>query len=140
MRKEYQLLKDVNALTIQDSILNTTNIVNELKNQQEPLLHSEEKRFKSGLTEVMNLAITDLECKDNLEEKVNNTAEINALKSEVKKLRSQLQYSQVNTRYQPQQTNHQNQQNRFYNQNRPPCRNNFNRQYYCWTHGAGHSG
>ena len=82
-------------------MLNTTNIVNTLKHQQEKLLHSAKKRFKSGLSEVMNLAISDLDTKDYEMEKVNNTAEINALKLEVKKLYSQLQNSQANTRFQP---------------------------------------
>ena len=141
MRKEYQLLKDVNALTVQDSMLNATDIVNELKHQQESLLHSVEKRFKHNLTEVMNLAITDLEGKDEAQEKVNNTAEINALKLEVKKLYSQLQNSQGQQRYQSQSTynNNQNNFNRFQPQNRF-SRKNYSRQYYCWTHGAGHSG
>ena len=32
MREEYQMLKEVNTLSIQDSELHTTDIVNELKN------------------------------------------------------------------------------------------------------------
>ena len=135
MRKEYQLLRDVNALTIQDSMLHTTNIVNTLKHQQETLLHSAEKRFKNGLSEVMNLAISDLENKEYDNEKVNNTAEINALKLEVRKLHSQLQNAQAG---QFQSTQNYN-SNYYHNRNQPP-RRNFNRTFYCWTHGAGHSG
>ena len=63
-RQEYQQLKDVNALSIQESMLHTMDIVNELKHQQEDLLQSAEKRFKSGLAEVVNLAITDMEGKE----------------------------------------------------------------------------
>ena len=138
MRDEYQSLKDVNALSIQDSMLNTTDIVNTLKHKQENLLHSAEKRFKNGMTEVMNLAITDLENKDYDTQKVNNTAEINALKLEVQKLYSQLQNSQAASRFQPSYYN--NQQNKFHPHNQSQRRNNFPRQFYCWTHGACHSG
>ena len=96
MRKEYQILKDVNTLMIQESALNASDIVNALKMHQEHLLHSVEKRFKTGLTEVMNLAILDMEGKNKeedtvIKENINNTAEINALKLELKKLHSQLQ-------------------------------------------------
>ena len=55
------MLKDVNALSINESALNTTDLVDELKFQQEQLLANAEKRFKTDLTEVMNLAILDME-------------------------------------------------------------------------------
>ena len=143
MRTEYQSLKDVNAISIQESALNTNDIVYELQKQQEDLLHSAEKRFKSGLTEVMNLAIQDIEGKSSehtqVDEAINNAAEINALKLEVKKLYSQLRNAKE-TPY--------GYQNNFFDPNRnntfiPNTRGNnrkYTRQFYCWTHGAGHSG
>ena len=87
MRKEYQMLKDVNALTIQESVQNTTDILREFNHQQENLLETVEKRFKNGLTEVMNLAIMDLEkdkeSRENSQEQANNTAKINVMKQEI---------------------------------------------------------
>ena len=144
MRKEYKMLKDINALSIQDSALNTTDMMNELKEHQESLLLTAEKRFKTGLTEVMNMAILDLDGKANTKEEpteqANNTAEIDALKLEVKKLHSQLQ----NSKQRSNQTTFSEpyfDPNRARNNFNPRYRrNNTNRQYYCWTHGAGHSG
>ena len=147
MRQEYQTLKDVNALTIDESALNSTDIVQELKLHKEHLLNNAEQRFKTELTEVMNLAITDFELKNKsteskTEEAINNTAEINALKLEIKKLQSKLQNN--NSSYQNNSFNNFNGQNRNrYNNRWNNQRNNnrnFNRQFYCWTHGAGHSG
>ena len=138
LRSEYQMLKNVNALSIGESILNTTDIVNQLKDQQEDLLDNAEKRFKHGLTEVMNLAIIDIEKDKNTSEsneQVNSAAEIIALKQEIKKLQYQIQNRSTNN------TNNNNNNRSFQPQNRQPKRNNrFERQYYCWTHGAGHSG
>ena len=141
MREEYQNLKDVNALSIKNSILNTTDIMQELKDQQEYLLHTAEKRFKNGLTEVMNLAIMDFEGKDKTnEENINNASEINTLKQEIQKLQYQLLNTSRNASFSTQSFNPRG--NRF--QNYRPRRNNnnnrFDRQFYCWTHGAGHSG
>ena len=143
MRDEYQMLKDVNAITIQDSALHTTNIVNELKNQQETLLYSAEQRFKTNLTEVMNMAVADIEDKAKPEvekhENINNAAEIIALKEEVKKLYSQLNSAKGlrnNTNYGQNRSN-----NRYQNNSRNfKGSNTQQRQFYCWTHGAGHSG
>ena len=144
MRDEYQMLKDVNAITIEESILNTTDIVNELKNQQESLLTSAETRFKNGLTEVMNMAIMDLDKEktdtDKSNENINNASEIDNLKQEIKKLHAKLQNrgrnynnnSNNNFSYAP-RGGQSNFQSRFRN-------NNYPRQFYCWTHGAGHSG
>ena len=135
MRREYQMLKDVNALSISESALNTSDFIQELKFEQENLLNKAEKRFKTGLTEVMNLAISDIENgKDENgahTEQMNNTTEINVLKQEIKKLQAQLQNrSNSNTIGTPR-----------FNNNRPQQANQtFERQYYCWTHGAGHSG
>ena len=127
------MLKDVNALMIQDTILNSTDIVEKLQHQQESLLNTAEKRFKNGLTEVMNLAIMDLE-KDKetpveTQNQANNMAEINALKQEIKKLYSQLQ-NRGNSNYR---------NNTRFNNNRQQ-RPGQQKQFYCWTHGAGHSG
>ena len=139
MRSEYNMLKEVNALSIQESALNTTDIMNELKNQQEELLDSAEKRFKTNLTEVMNMAISDVESKNDTSEQINNAAEINTLKQEIKKLTTQLQNSRgraishfdaISTSQGP----------RNFLPNQRYRRNNFQRQFYCWTHGAGHSG
>ena len=136
MRKEYQMLKDVNALTIQEAALNTTDIVAELKYQQENLLETAEKRFKNGLTEVMNLAIMDFEKdkepKENYQEQANNTAEINFLKQEIKRLNSQLQNRGNSFNSNP--------TNRFNTNRRQNTNQRFEKQFYCWTHGAGHSG
>ena len=83
----------------------------------------------------MNLAITDLEKEKSSDttEYVNSAAEISALKQEIKNLQAQL-----STRWNNQnKTFNRNSQN----QNRQPRRNpRFTRQFYCWTHGAGHSG
>ena len=78
MRNEYSMLKEVNAISIQESAINTTDMINELKTQQELLLDSAEKRFKTNLTEVMNMAISDVENKPNTEseEHINNTTEL----------------------------------------------------------------
>ena len=102
--------------------------MDELKNYQEDLLDNAERRFKSGLTEVMNLAIIDLENKEKPTEnqnqdQVNNTTEINNLKQEIKKLYSQLQ-NQTNNRTNSRYNSRQQQGNRF------------GKQHYCWTHGA----
>ena len=144
MRTEYQMLKNVNALPIEESVQNTTDIVNELKNQQESLLTSAETRFKNGLTEVMNMAIMDLdkdkEDNGNFNENVNNASEIDNLKQEIKKLHAKLQNRGRNF------TNNSN--NNFFNSSRGGQsnfqsrfrNNNYPRQFYCWTHGAGHSG
>ena len=93
LRNKYQELKNVNTLSIQESILSTIDIGDQLKTQQEDLLFQAEKRFKSDLTDVMNLAILEME-KDKTTEKpiehVNSTAEIMALKQEIKNLQAQL--------------------------------------------------
>ena len=149
MRDEYQQLKNVNALSVKESIVNTTDIVKELQMQQEDLLQSAEKRFKNGMTEVMNMAILDLDNKEKeKQEFVNSAAEISALKMEIQKLHSQLQNNH-NSNQNTYNTNRFNQSsNSQFNSrgyrpqnNRQPRRNNgFTRQFYCWTHGAGHSG
>ena len=98
LRDEYQALKNVNALSISESMLNTTDIVDELKNHQQNLLENAEKRFKTGLTEVMNLAIMDLEKdKASTNEQMNNASEIAGLKQEIKKLQDQLANRNNNT-------------------------------------------
>ena len=135
LRNEYQVLKNVNALSISESILNTTDIVEQLKDYQENLLHNAETRFKTGLTEVMNLAIMDLSKEKDTtpeapSEHANSTAEIMALKQEIKNLQAQM-YNRGNNSI----------TRNFQFQSRQPRRNaRFTRQFYCWTHGAGHSG
>ena len=148
MRKEYQVLKDVNAITISESALNTTDIMQELKLQQENLLYSAEQRFKTGLTEVMNSAILDIEKKDKNDtdtnkEMMNNAAEITNLKNELKRLQSQLQTSKSTPRNNSTQNNNYGQYNGRFKSNSRNTRYQprmFQKQYYCWTHGAGHSG
>ena len=61
MHNKYQMLKNINALSIRDSALNTTDIVAELKHKQVDILENAGKRFKNELTEVVNLAIMDLD-------------------------------------------------------------------------------
>ena len=146
LRNEYQMLKSVNALSISESILNATEIVHQLKTQQENLLESAEKRFKHGLTEVMNLTIHDIEkekTQNESSEQINSVAEIMALKQEIKKLQSQLRNKATGGFNQSGFNNYgmANSTKNFQWQNRTPKINNkFNKQYYCWTHGAGHSG
>ena len=145
MRDEYNMLKEVSAISIQESVLNTTDVINELKTQQEQLLNSAEKRFKTNLTEVMNMAISDVESKSNgeSEEHVNNTSELSILRQEIKKLTSQLQNTRGrgNTNFNQHYTTGFTNGGRGFNPNQRYRRaNNFQRQFYCWTHGAGHSG
>ena len=141
MRQEYQMLKNINALSIQEAAFNTSNVINELKSHQENLLHSAEQRFKTGLTEVMNMAINDMDDKKPIDtiDNINNIAEINSLKAEIKKLTSQIHHTNNNTF----QSNSGGQAFGQYRGNKFNSRyrnNTQKRQYYCWTHGAGHSG
>ena len=100
-----------------------------------------EERFKTGLTEVMNMAIMDLD-KDKTEsvtnsEAINNTSEINFLKQEIKKLQAKLQNT---SQFNPNNNVANNSRGGRPNFNSRFRNNDYPRQFYCWTHRAGHSG
>ena len=87
-------------------------------------MESAEKGFEHGLTEVMNLAIMDLEGKDKggtseLQEQVNNTAKINALKLEIKTTYPITEWKKFKYTYGQSRGG-----GRFNSQNRQPRRNN----------------
>ena len=90
------------------------------------------------------------------EEQMNNTSEINTLKQEIRKSTSQLQnskerinnfstgFQQAGRGFGQYGSYGFTQGGRGYNPNqryrRNNYQNNFQCQFYCWTHGAGHSG
>ena len=121
-RKAYRDLKQVNALQIQDSTLNHTTIMEELKHHQAQSLNQITNAFKDGIYETIN-HITDYEKEQDKNSDLSANATITSLQKEINELKNMLN-QMVRKQNQPMQTQRK----------KKP-------RQYCWTHGwCAHSG
>ena len=98
MRKAYSDLKKVQGLTIKNSSLHTTEVVEELKNHQTELVQQVENRCNEKLVEMINYTAiqndiipTNGDETDPNIQSVNASQEINSLKNQLQALTQQLQ-------------------------------------------------